>query len=396
MLRKLVGIGMLVLSGLWGEPEPRARGDEFERIEGEILAAAVRSKDAESHVQLTGSAIEALPNLLRDSRSALLVATTDLGNPARLLVSPAFRRAPGSAASPVPVLVVERFDTFDAGNLGSRLAHGKDLILFDGFHLDLDSGLVVPVGQGGDLQFLTGGEGGSRLAAVGTAKLYTLKKSPLPDADADAAGAARPALGRAVRASDFAGRYRLFANGQWSGTLDLKVDDVGGVAGRFRSDSTGAAYPVSGQVASEVPHKISFRIKYPRTQQDYEGFLWTDGKGAMAGTLTMLDRAYGFFAVREGGRIVSEGEDAGPLAGSPAAGTPGRRTVVVRKGQYTLDGQPRTDQELTEFLKRAVAAEPATWVLLRVADDEPFAAIERAFEVIGAAGVRTIRLAGAD
>jgi hypothetical protein len=227
--------------------------------------------------------------------------------------------------------------------------------------------------------------------ALGEAKLYTLTKSPLLDAVP-----AQPAPGRTVRAGDFTGRYHLFANGQWSGLLELKVDEAGAVSGRFRSDSSGAAYPVSGQVLPNVPHKVSFRIKFPRTQQDYEGFLWTEGKGAMAGTLTMLDRAYGFFAVRDGGRIVSEGEDVGALAVDPAAGTRGRRTVVVRHGQYTLDGQPRTDQELTDLLKQAVAAEPATWVLLRVADEEPFAAIERAFAVIGAAGVRTTRLAGAD
>jgi hypothetical protein len=394
MLQRVVRIAVLVLFGFWARVEPYALADEFEQIEGELLAATLRGGDAASHSQLTISAIDALPNVLRDSRSALLIAATDQGNPARLLVAAALRKTPGSAAAPVPVLVVERFETFEAGNLGSRLARGKDLILFDEFQLDLDSGQIVPAGQGGDLQFRAMGEDGPRLVALGSAKLYTLTKSPLRGAGAAVVG--RPALGRTVHAGDFAGRYRLFANGQWSGTLDLKVDDAGGVSGRFRSDSSGAAYPVSGHVAADVPHKISFRVKYPRTQQDFEGFLWTEGKGAMAGMLTMLDRAYGFFAVRDGGRIVSEGEDVGSLAGDAVARTPGRRTIVVRKGQYTLDGQPRTDQELTDLLRQAVAAEPATWVLLRVSDDEPFGAIARAFEVIGAAGVRTIRLAGAD
>jgi hypothetical protein len=198
-----------------------------------------------------------------------------------------------------------------------------------------------------------------------------------------------------VLPGDFAGRYRLFANGQWSGTLDLKVDQEGGVSGRFRSDLNGAAYPVSGQVAPDVPHKVAFRVKFLRTQQDFEGYLWTEGKGALAGTLTMLDHAYGFFAIREGGRFAPEGEDVGPLTKDGGANIPGRRTVVVRKGQYTLDGRPMTDRELAEALKKAIAAEPATWVLLQVPDDESFAAIQRAFEAIGAAGVGTIRLASA-
>jgi hypothetical protein len=292
--------------------------------------------------------------------------------------------------------VLERFDTFDAGNIATRLARGKDLILFDGFQLDLDSGQVVPEGQGGDLQFRAVGDSGPRLEAVGKAKLYTVTKAPL--LDAPAAAAARPSIGRTVLPADFTGRYRLFANGQWSGTLDLKVDEAGAVAGQLRSDLNGAAYPVTGQVGLEVPNRVAFRVKLPRTHQDYEGYLWSEGKGAMAGTLTMLDHAYGFFALREGGRFAPEGEDVGPLAGDRErnAGSPGRRTVVVRNGQYTLDGAPRTDQELTDALKRAIAAEPATWVLLQVPDDEPYSALQRAFTAISAAGVGTIRLGGAD
>ena len=392
MLRRAMKRLVLACLGLCGLAAPFAWGDEFERIEGEALAGVPRSKEATAQTELTVGAIDALPNLLRESRSALLVATTDQGNFTRMLVVPALRRAPGGARPPVPVLLIERYDTFDAGNLGTRLARGKDLILFSGFEIDLDTGQVVPEDQGGDLQFRTSGDGAPRLVVLGKAKLYTLAKAPL----LESAATARPSVGRSVLPGDFAGRYRLFANGQWSGTLDLKVDDGGGVSGRFRSDLNGAGYPVSGQVAPDVPHRVAFRVKYPRTQQDYEGYLWSEGKGAMAGTLTMLDHVYGFFAIREGGRFAPEGEDVGPLAKDRDATTPGRRTVVVRKGQYTLDGQPRTDQELTALLKQALAAEPTTWVLLQVPDDESYAAIERAFEAIGAAGVRTIRLAAAD
>jgi hypothetical protein len=385
-------VSILVCLCIRGTTLPWAGADEFERLEGEVLAAVPRSKDATPQAQLTMGAIAALPSVLRDSRAALVVVTTDLGNYTRLLLSPGLRKPPGGAGEPVPVLVIDRFDTFDAGNVAARLARGRELVLFDGFRVDLDSGLVVPEDQGGDVRFLVAGEGGPRLEAVGKARLYTLATSPLASAPAGA----QPAVGRAVLPGDFAGRYRLFANGQWSGTLDLKVDDDGGVSGRFRSDLNGAVYVVSGQVAAGVPHKVSFRIKFPRTQQEYEGFLWTEGKGALAGTVTMLDRAYGFFALREGGRFAPEGEDVGLLGKESQTGTPGRRVVVVRRGQYTLDGLPRTDQELTDALKQARVADPATWVLLQVPDDEPFAAIQRAFEVIGAAGVRSIRLAGAD
>lgn len=392
-------VPILACLGLGSIAAMRAQGDEFERIEGEALAVVPRSKDATAHARLTVVAIDALPNLLRDSRSALLVATTDQGNFARMLVVPALRRPPGSDKEPVPVLVLERFDTFDAGNLASRLARGRDILLFDGFQVDLDSGQVVPADQGGDLQFRAvggdpgGGEGGPQLVAIGKAKLFTMAKAPI--AGSSAASRARPSIGRTVLPGDFAGRYRLFANGQWSGLLELRVDPEGVVSGRFRSDLNGTAYPVDGRAGADVPHKVAFRIKFPRTQQDYEGYLWTEGKGALAGTVTMLDHAFGFFAIREGGRFAPEGEDVGPITKDEEARLHGRRTVVVRKGEYTLDGRPRTDLELTAALKKAMADEPATWVLLRVPDDEPFAAINRAFDAIGAAGVGTIRLASA-
>ena len=78
----------------------------------------------------------------------------------------------------------------------------------------------------------------------------------------------------------------------------------------------------------------------------------------------MLDHAFGFFAVREGG-------DSHPMARMSARSRKdrqsrpeGRRTVVLRNGLYTLDGQDRTDLELTESLKTARGADPTTWVRL--------------------------------
>ncbi|SIO66118.1 hypothetical protein SAMN05444166_7965 [Singulisphaera sp. GP187] len=381
----------LVLLGLL--PADSTRGEEFDRIEGKTLAEIPTSKDVKPQSSLTIGEIDALTNVLRDSRSALLIVRTGQGNLARLLVSPALRKPATGSGPPLSVLTIERFDTFESGNLSTRLARGKEILLFVGFEFDLDSGQVVPEGQGGDLRFEPAGPGkeGSRLVALGDAKLYTLSK-PLAPAVVDRS---RPSLGRSVLSSDFAGRFRLFANGQWAGTLDLKVDPAGVVTGRFRSDLNGTSYAVSGQVAADVSHKISFTITYPRTRQDFEGLLWTEGKGALAGTLTMLDRAYGFFAVREGVAFAPEGEDVGPLV-KGGESKPGRRTVTVHQGQYTLDGKPKTDQELIEALKQASTVDPATWILLQVPADEPFSAVQTAFEVLGAAGITTVRLAPAD
>src|SRR3954453_7260175 len=53
---------------------------EFDRIEGEALAGVPRSKHATAHTSLTVREIESLPNTLRESRGALLIAATDQGN----------------------------------------------------------------------------------------------------------------------------------------------------------------------------------------------------------------------------------------------------------------------------------------------------------------------------
>jgi hypothetical protein len=72
------------------------------------------------------------------------------------------------------------------------------------------------------------------------------------------------------------------------------------VTGRFRSDANGTTYPVSGALVAETPSLCRFKVKFPRTEQDYDAYLWTEGKNVLAGSFTMTGRTFGFFAVREG------------------------------------------------------------------------------------------------
>jgi hypothetical protein len=269
------------------------RADQFEAIEGKQLAAALKGPDARAVERLSVADLGAMPNVLKDARGALLGMKTSRGNVARLLVVPELRKDE-AGGPPIPVFVVERFDTFDAADLSARVAGGRSVMLFPGFRLDLDSGQVVPEGQGGDLAYAK--EGGPALFPLKGAALFALARAPAPDPTKPP----QPTPGRAVVPADFAGRYRLFANGQWSGTLDLKVEDKGEVSGQFRSDAHGASYPVTGLVASDAPNKVTMAVKFPRSQGDFEGYLWTEGKGAMAGTFRLLDKTFGFFAVREG------------------------------------------------------------------------------------------------
>ncbi len=274
-------------------PTGPARADQFDAIEGKPLAAALKGPDAKAVGRLTVADLGAMPDLLRDARGALLAVKTSRGNVARLLVTPELRK-PEDGGPPIPVFVLERFDTFDAADLSARIAGGRAMMLFPGFRVDLDTGQVVPDGQGGDLIYSK--DGAPSIAALEGSSLFALAKAPAPDPTSPP----RPTPGRAVAATDFAGRYRLSANGQWSGTLDLTVEGKGEVSGQFRSDAHGSSYPVTGQVATDAPNKVTLAVKFPRSQGDFEGYLWTEGKGAMAGTFRLLDKTYGFYAVREG------------------------------------------------------------------------------------------------
>jgi biopolymer transport protein ExbD len=122
--------------------------------------------------------------------------------------------------------------------------------------------------------------------------------------------------------------------------------------------------------------------------------LWTEGKGAMAGVVSLLGHPYGFFAIREGGHYAPEGDEVGPLAAE--SDRPGRAIVELQaEDRFRLDGKSLTRDELTAALKPKASADPPGWVLLRVPPSLPFSAVERAIEAIHSAGIATIRLASA-
>jgi hypothetical protein len=358
-----------------------ALADDFDRLDGAALTSIPGRSDAKPHDRLTLAELGALPNLVRGVHSGLIVIKTDQGNLARVLAAPALRKPLQGEAEPVPVLLLERFATFETPRATTRLARGQDLMLFDGFRFDLDSGQVVPEGQGGDLQFLTSKPEGPRVESIGGAKMYTISSSPIPPAERGTG----PSPGREVRASDFNGHYRLFANGQWSGMLELKVDAEGVVGGSFRSDLQGTAYPVKGQVAADLPRRIQFTVKYPRSQHDFDGYLWTEGKGAMAGTVTLLDHPYGFFALREGAEFAPEGALLGP---KPARAD--RERTVVRltvEGSVIFEGKEISCAELTDLFRPRASRTPDMEVEIRAPGKTPFIKARQVVDALKDAGV---------
>jgi hypothetical protein len=377
----------LILCGLVALSD-RARADQFEQLDGPMLVKVLKGGDATARASLTVSDIAAMPALLRDTRSALVLAKTDLGNPVRLLIVPELRKPASGQGEPIPVVVLERLDAFDASDPSSRVASRRDVVVFDGFQVDLDTGQVVPEGQGGDVVFRVNGDRGPRLDSIGKASLFTLARAPA----LDSSKAPQPTPGKAVLPGDFAGRYRLFANGQWSGTLELKVEGRGAVVGQFRSDLHGTTYPVSGQVATDVAQKVFFAIKYPRARQEFEGFLWAEGKGAIAGVASLNERPVGFFAIREGGKFAPEGADIGPLVRLDAD-RPGRHVVEVVGDKIKFEGKEATLDELVAALRMLVESEsaPLPWVLIRASSGQKYGDVIRAAEAVQAAGVKSLR-----
>ena len=366
----------------------QARADQFDQLDGPVLARTLKGPDLARRPSLTISDLAAMPALLKDTRSALVLARTDVGNPARLLVVPEFRKPADGQGEPIPVVVLERLDAFDGSDPSTRVASRRDVVVFDGFQVDLDTGQVVPEGQGGDVVFRTQGEAGPRLESIGAAGLFTLTKAPA----FDSSKAPRPTPGKAVVPGDFAGRYGLYADGQWSGTLDLKVEERGSIVGQFRSDRHGTAYPVSGQVATDVPKKVNFAIKYPRARQEFEGYLWAEGKGAIAGVASLNERPAGFFAIREGGRFAPEGPDVGPM--TPAEkDRPGRLVIEIVGDTARHDGEPMTLEQLGVLAERSTGVDPAPsrWFLLRASKDQKFADVLRAAEILQSRGIKAIR-----
>ena len=375
---------MISAAGLMLLSSAIARADQFESLDGPVLARFVKANDVRSLKQICSNAVLALPALLKESRSGLLVARTAQGNYARLLIVPERRKSPTGKGEPFPVLVLERFDTFDGANTGSRLVKGREIVLFDGFQVDLDSGQVVPDGQGGDLRFVAQGENAPRLETIGDAKLYAPTTLPALEAGA----APQPTPGRIVVPGDFSGRYRLFANGQWSGTLDITVDTKGVVSGQFRSDLHGSAYPVTGQVADDAPHRVRFAVKFPRSQQDFDGYLWTDGKGAMAGTVSLLDHDFGFFAIRDGGRVAPDAE-IHPL--QEATGKDPSRVVIDIAGEsIAIEGNAVSRADLATTLSKA-QPKPAE-VTIRASNDTRYDKLHALISVVRDAEISTIRL----
>lgn len=190
-----------------------------------------------------------------------------------------------------PVLLIERYVTYDNDRPDSALAAGKNVMLFAGYQFNFEIGQVVPEGQGGDVTF---GED-KKLRPVGAVQIFSLNGSALPPAE----GGEKydPNAHEGVQPRDFAGQWQLDADGRWAGQWNLQVEEDGSVQGTYTSDETKSSYPLRGQV-SGLPHRMTLDVDLANTTQSFEAFLWTKDKSIMAGVTTLVERKFGFYARR--------------------------------------------------------------------------------------------------
>jgi hypothetical protein len=268
-----------------------ARADRFDHYTNPVLAKAPGAKGVKEIKQLTKDLITDHDQVLPRTVGAFLVVRTNEGRWAKLLVRSARQRV--NADTTIPILYIERFVTYREGEEQTVVASGQRLSLFPGFRLSLDLGQVVPEQLGGDLRFVVEGDR-AHTEPVGKAKLYLLT-APLP--------AATPKKGPKVVIGDtfepayFNGTYKLYDDGRRSGTLKLTVDRDGSVSGAYYSDRDGAKYEVTGKVGTPA-HAIQFSVKFPRSVQTFQGWMFTGNGKAITGMSRLAQHDSGFYALR--------------------------------------------------------------------------------------------------
>jgi hypothetical protein len=80
--------------------------------------------------------------------------------------------------------------------------------------------------------------------------------------------------------------------------LEIVVDAQGELTGSYFSAKDGAKYEVKGKVGP-APHAVQFGVRFPRSEQIYQGFLFTGDLSAIAGVSRFGDRETGFYAMRK-------------------------------------------------------------------------------------------------
>jgi hypothetical protein len=270
---------------------PARPAEVFDYYTNPVLARLFETKEAQEIKQLTPSLIAENDRVLPRTASCFLVVKTNGGRYAKLLVQVARQKI--DAERSLPMLLVDRYVTYKEGEERTVQAEGKNLFLFPGFHFNLDLGQVVPEELGGDLRFVAEGDK-TYTQPLGKARLYLVTKA-LPDVVPKKGP--KLVVGETFEPRYFNGTYKLYDDGRRSGRLILKIEEDGSVGGSYYSDKDGAKYEVRGRVGMPK-HSIQFTVKFPRSEQTFQGWLFTGDGQVLTGTSRLLEREAGFYARR--------------------------------------------------------------------------------------------------
>jgi hypothetical protein len=268
-----------------------ARADTFDRYTNQVLSKAPGADGVKELKQVSGQVLNDNARVLPGVNGCLLMVRTREGRYAKLLVEKARQKIAGTV---VPILVISRFVTYREGQERATQASGQNLVLFGGFHVDLDIGQVVPPALGGDVRLVAEGDK-TALEPLGRAKLYVVTR---PLAAAAAHRGTAPTHGERFDPRFFNGSYKLYDDGRRSGKLTLKVAEDGSVAGAYYSSKDGLKYDVEGKIGTPL-QTVEFTIRFPRSAQAFRGWLFTGDGKALTGYSNLQNRERGFYALRE-------------------------------------------------------------------------------------------------
>ncbi|MBV9125262.1 MAG: hypothetical protein JO112_18045 [Planctomycetes bacterium] len=285
------GLLLLAAGVLFAAPS-MLRADAFDRYTNTILARGPTEPGVQEVKQLTTGLIADNDSVLPDATGALILVKTNDGRFSKLLVQPARQKINPKTA--VPILLIERYVTYQEGSERAVEAQGQNLHLFPGFHLNLDIGQVVPADLGGDLQ-VKAEKNNVLVEPLGQARLYLVTK---PLRGTEPPKSSLPTITGAFEPRFFNGTYKLYDDGRRTGTLKLKVDADGAVTGVYYSDKDGTRYDVTGKVG-DPKHTIQFTVHRPRVEEVFQGWMFTGDGKAIAGSSRMQEHEGGFYAVRE-------------------------------------------------------------------------------------------------
>jgi hypothetical protein len=268
-----------------------ARCETFDNYTNPILAKVPGAAGVQELKKLTSDQIAEHDRVLPGASAAFLVVKTNDGRWSKLLVETARQRINDKRS--LPILVISRFITFKEGDEQAVAASAKNLYLYAGYRLNLDVGQIVPEEAGGDIRFVVAGDK-VHVEPLGKAKLYLLTK-PLPEASPQKSAKFLP--GESLEPRYYTGTFKLYDDGRRSGKLVLKAEEGNEISGAYYSDKDGAKYELRGRIGMPL-NSFEFTIKFPRSEQNFHGWMFTGDGRAMVGASKLVDRESGFYAVR--------------------------------------------------------------------------------------------------